>query len=147
SIGDVSGLQDQLNSKITTDGRAYPRRVGGANLNFHWSGQGGQPSWLWGGNEPGTDMFVYNPSNFSVNYANSTWNAERLQGWDIPGMQNDAQNRANDRGYCRTRDYLLAEHVPVGGYIFAQSVNAIGPGGTIGGDRLIFGSANGASGN
>jgi hypothetical protein len=37
---------------------------------FHWSGQGGQPYWLWGGNSV-EDMYVYNPSNFSVNYANS----------------------------------------------------------------------------
>lgn len=128
-------------------GRAYPRRSDGAAINFMWSGQPGQPSWLFGANEPGTDILVYNPANFSVNYANSTWNAERLQGWDIPGIQNDAQNRANDRGYWRTRDYLLAEHVPVGGYIFAQCIDAVGTGGTVGGDRLAFGSANGAAGS
>ena len=40
------------------------------NKNWHWQGQGGQPTWLWGG-EDGTNMYVYNPSNFSVNYANS----------------------------------------------------------------------------
>jgi len=55
---------------ITTDGAAYPRRVGGVTMNFNWSGQGGQPTWLWGG-EDGTNMYVYNPANFSVNYANS----------------------------------------------------------------------------
>lgn len=54
----------------TTAGRAYPRRSDGADLNFHWSGQGGQPTWLWGGTD-GANMYVYNPSNFSVNYANS----------------------------------------------------------------------------
>lgn len=37
---------------------------------FNWSGQSGQPSWLWGGND-GTNMYVYNPSNFNVNYAAS----------------------------------------------------------------------------
>lgn len=37
---------------------------------FNWSGQDGQPTWLWGGAD-GTNMYVYNPSNFSVNYANS----------------------------------------------------------------------------
>lgn len=37
-------------------------------MKFHWSGQSGQPTWLWGGNNSG-DMYVYNPSNFSVNYA------------------------------------------------------------------------------
>lgn len=40
------------------------------NQNWHWSGQGGQPTWLWGGSD-GTNMYVYNPSNFRVNYANS----------------------------------------------------------------------------
>lgn len=54
----------------TADGRAYPRRVGGVDLNFNWSGQGGQPTWVWGGSD-GSNMYVYNPSNFSVNYANS----------------------------------------------------------------------------
>ena len=56
---------------ITTDGAAYPRSVGGVTMNFDWRGQGGQPTWLWGG-EDGTNMYVYNPVNFSVNYANST---------------------------------------------------------------------------
>lgn len=41
---------------------------------FHWDGQGGQPTWLWGGNDS-SNMYVYNPSNFSVNYANSAGSA------------------------------------------------------------------------
>lgn len=55
---------------ITSAGRAYPRLVGGGDINFNWSGQSGQPSWVWGGSD-GTNMYVYNPSNFSVNYASS----------------------------------------------------------------------------
>lgn len=39
------------------------------NKNWNWSGQGGQPTWIWGGNDA-SNMYVYNPSNFSV--ANST---------------------------------------------------------------------------
>ena len=39
-------------------------------MTFNWAGKTGQPSWLWGG-ENGEDMYVYNPSNFSVNYAES----------------------------------------------------------------------------
>lgn len=50
-------------------GRAYPYRSDGGALNFYWSGQSGQPPWLWGGSD-GANMYVYNPSNFSVNYAN-----------------------------------------------------------------------------
>lgn len=63
---------------ITTDGRAYPREASGGNLNFHWSGKGGQPTWLWGG-EDGSNMYVYNPANFSVNTANEATNAYNLR--------------------------------------------------------------------
>lgn len=35
---------------------------------WHWSGQSGQPSWLWGGNSE-NNYYVYNPSNFNVNSA------------------------------------------------------------------------------
>lgn len=42
-------------------------------MKFHWSGQSGQPTWLWGGNDSG-DMYVYNPSNFNVNYATTAGN-------------------------------------------------------------------------
>lgn len=35
------------------------------NKNWNWSGQNGQPGWLWGGNDP-TNEYVYNPSNFNV---------------------------------------------------------------------------------
>ena len=58
------------------------------NKNWNWSGQGGQPTWLWGG-EDGTNMYVYNPSNFSVNYANSAnyangaGNADTVDGWHM----------------------------------------------------------------
>ena len=44
---------------------------------WHWSGQSGQPSWIWGGNSE-DNYYVYNPSNFSVKYATSAgsvaWN-------------------------------------------------------------------------
>ena len=33
---------------------------------FHWSGQPGQPTWLWGATAS-SDSYVYNPSNFNVN--------------------------------------------------------------------------------
>lgn len=42
----------------------------GAGMTFNWSGQSGQPSWLWGSND-GTNIYVWNPSNFNVNYATS----------------------------------------------------------------------------
>ena len=45
-------------------------------MTFNWSGKDGQPTWLWGG-EDGDNMYVYNPSNFSVNYANSAGSATK----------------------------------------------------------------------
>ena len=46
---------------------------------WHWNGQEGQPEWLWGGND-GTNMYVYNPANFSVNYANSAYISTAVSG-------------------------------------------------------------------
>lgn len=57
----------------------YLRNTGGADMNFEWNGQGGQPSWLWGSND-GVNIKVWNPSNFSVNYANSAGYANRAHG-------------------------------------------------------------------
>ena len=44
---------------------------------FNWSGQSGQPTWLWGSND-GTNYYVWNPSNFNVNYANSAGSVKQL---------------------------------------------------------------------
>ena len=55
-------------------------------MSFHWSGKDGQPSWLWGGNDS-EDMYVYNPANFSVNYANSAGSANSLNGGNSYSMQ------------------------------------------------------------
>jgi len=52
----------------TSAGRAYPRRSDGAAIDIVWSGQPGQPNWLLGGND-GSSFYVYNPANFSVNFA------------------------------------------------------------------------------
>ena len=43
----------------------------GAGMTFFWSGQAGQPSWLWGSND-GSNHYVYNPANFNVNNAVTT---------------------------------------------------------------------------
>lgn len=51
------------------------RREGNVDTIWNWAGQGGQPGWLWGGND-GTNMYIYNPANFSVNYANSAGQAQ-----------------------------------------------------------------------
>ena len=67
--GVTSNIQSQLNSKLDINGTAANanKLIG---MNWNWAGQAGQPAWLWGGSD-GANMYVYNPVNFSVNYANS----------------------------------------------------------------------------
>lgn len=55
-------------------------RADGGVATFNWSGQSGQPTWLWGGNSEHS-YYVYNPSNFRVAYAASAGNAETLGGF------------------------------------------------------------------
>jgi len=63
-----------VNTAYTSDYATYATTAGNADTvdghHFNWSGQSGQPTWLWGGNSS-ADMYVYNPSNFSVAYAAS----------------------------------------------------------------------------
>ena len=80
---------------ITSSGRAYPRRSDGGDLNFYWSGQSGQPTWLWGGTD-GSNMYVYNPSNFSVNYAAS---AGSVAWSNVSGRPTNVSSFSNDSGY------------------------------------------------
>lgn len=40
-------------------------------MTFNWSGATGQPPWVWGGSDA-ANMYVYNPSNFSVASATSS---------------------------------------------------------------------------
>lgn len=46
-------------------------------ITFHWSVQSGQPTWMWGSNDR-ANQYVYNPRNFSVNYANSAGSANSV---------------------------------------------------------------------
>lgn len=75
-------------------------RGGDANLPmvFNWSGQAGQPTYLWGGTD-GTNMYVYNPSNFSVNYAataGSTTSAQFLSINYKGGIKSNPQDYFNN---------------------------------------------------
>lgn len=53
---------------VSYNSASYLLRSDGGAAAFNWSGQGGQPAWLWGGNSQHT-YYVYNPSNFNVNSA------------------------------------------------------------------------------
>lgn len=52
----VSGAVSKANTIASNNGYAT----------FNWSGQSGQPTWLWGSNDS-LNFFVWNPSNFNVN--------------------------------------------------------------------------------
>lgn len=76
---------------------------------WHWDGQAGQPTWLWGGNEP-TNMYIYNPSNFSVNYANSC------------NWASNAENCAKAQSIVNVAlTYESTLYVPAGGTWFVLS--------------------------
>lgn len=80
---DSAGYADTAGSAPANGGTAWAanrlRREGNVDTIWYWAGQGGQPSWLWGGND-GANMYVYNPSNFSVNYANSAYISTAVSG-------------------------------------------------------------------
>jgi hypothetical protein len=61
---------------------------------FNWSGQSGQPTWLWGSND-GSNYYVWNPSNFSVNYANS---AGSVAWGNVTGKPSTFTPSAHDHG-------------------------------------------------
>ena len=70
---DSSARADNANRATYTEKVANGYR----NMRFNWSGQSGQPPWLWGGSD-GENMFIYNPSNFNVNHATTADTAVRL---------------------------------------------------------------------
>lgn len=76
---------------------------------FNWSGQNGQPAWLWGGNDA-NNMYVYNPSNFSVNYAKSAGSAT-----DQTARNSAANANNNANGRLSTSGGTISGNLSVGG--------------------------------
>lgn len=102
-------LFDYLNSGNTLLGAfAYPRRADGGKMTFNWNGQTGQPSWLWGGNDGG-QMYVYNPSNFNVNWANGAGYADKLgpNGWTLATVQDQLNWRVTDTRFAGYIEYSV----------------------------------------
>lgn len=66
----ISSLSVNYANSAGSATNAYHLRINSANSwsTWNWAGQSGQPSWLWGSND-GTNMYVWNPSNFNVNTA------------------------------------------------------------------------------
>ena len=60
---------------------AYRLHINSVNTwsTWNWVGQSGYPRWVWGSID-GTNMYIWNPSNFRVAYASSAGNADTLDG-------------------------------------------------------------------
>ena len=99
--------------------------------NWHWSGQGGQPSWLWGSTDDGTNNYVYNPSNFNVNYANSSNYSNSA------GTANSATSITYNAAAWGNAQLVTGE---IGTYAFLSNVNAtsIEAGGLYAGSNLRY---------
>ena len=57
---------------------------GNGGIRLQWDGRDGQPTWVHGGNVDPADNALYNPANFSVNYATTASYAHQLAG---PGLE------------------------------------------------------------
>lgn len=85
----------------------------GVPMVFNWSGQSGQPTYLWGGND-GTNMYVYNPSNFNVKYS-----AKNL----CKRVSQDA-NTLPENGTFIVEEYNSASaNMPTRDWYFIESMN------------------------
>jgi hypothetical protein len=81
--GDVTGSSGSCTGNSATSTLATKASTlsnGGGNgsaMTFYYSGQGGTPTFVWGSNDPsgGSNNYVWQPANFSVNYANSAGSA------------------------------------------------------------------------
>lgn len=114
-----------LNNKSNTNHtHAYIPTSASCNKNWNWSGQAGQPSWIWGSND-GTNMFVYNPSNFSVNYANSAGSVAWGNVQNIPGLSSGYVRNGQRMG-STIGDRATAEGISVtasGDYAHGEGYN------------------------
>lgn len=81
------------------------------SMTFHWDGKDGQPTWLWGG-EDGNGMYVYNPANFSVNYANSAGSANSVAWGNVSGRPTALSSFTNDSGFITGSDSRLTNARP-----------------------------------
>ena len=76
--GSFDGSITGNSATSTLSAKASTLASGGGNgsgMTFNWAaGASGNPAWVWGGNDA-TNMYVYNPSTFSVAYAGNAANA------------------------------------------------------------------------
>ena len=80
-------------------------------MTFNWAGKDGQPTWLWGG-ENGSDMYVYNPSNFSVNKAKTADSATTATKVGTTTVGNTTTPIYLNAGVPTPIEYTIAKSVP-----------------------------------
>jgi hypothetical protein len=68
--GSLSIGGSQVTSAVQKANQLLMQSTGGTYATFNWSGQSGQPSWLFGSND-GANVLVWNPANFNVANANT----------------------------------------------------------------------------
>lgn len=104
--------------------RAYPRRSDGGSIDIIWSGQSSQPSWLLGSND-GTSFYVWNPSNFSVNYASSSGYATSAGSASSATSASNASTAAyaTAAGSASTANYATSAGNAIG---YSQSWQSVG---------------------
>ena len=95
------------------------------NKNWSYSGQSGQPSWLWGSND-GSNCYVWNPSNFNVYKANKSDQLEAYTGSGFTGGDHFVRAIRYDSWHTRLymgyyRDTTLQNTIHVGYADYASS--------------------------
>ena len=118
-------IDSKLSNYLTT--ATWNSKVTGS-ANWNWSGQPGQPTWLWGGNEIG-NFYVFNPANFHVAYAESSRKAEHATtadsastaaGLKISGLGSVKQS---EQGYLE---------------LYSESSLVLNPAGGVSDDNFIY---------
>lgn len=100
------------------------------NKNWNWSGQGGQPRWLWGGNDQ-NNFYIWNPSNFSVNYANSAGSANSVAWENISGKPGTYPPSNHGHGYLPTGGGTINGNLGITGGLSADYIYTQIPGATL----------------
>lgn len=117
----ISGQSMNISGNATTSSKASTLAQGGGGgtgMTFNWSGQGGQPAWLWGSND-GSNIYVWNPSNFSVNYANSAGTAGNVS--------NISNAVGNSYSWTSTNSFISSSNTGIGsasGTLMPQATGA-----------------------
>ena len=121
NAGGVALEYNRASGKFVFFGKAATLGSGGAGgtaMTFNYSGQSGQPTWVWGSNTLyGDSNLVWNPSNFNVKYATSAGTANDGLGngvsWQlVTGSRSAGVSYTNSSGRTRV---VMVEMTSTGG--------------------------------